>query len=99
MLKKQDPMYPEASEVKAAYEQGRIDQRAARKRHPLLMGFTFVIAIVGAGVLALAVANGGFGRGGQVVDQQLAEAQQQAEPIVRDAAASAGEAVRDATDR
>ncbi|HEY0648688.1 MAG TPA: hypothetical protein VGD44_12440 [Phenylobacterium sp.] len=65
------------------------------------MTFTIVAALIGLLVLALAAVNGSFGSAGVVVDQNLATAADRAEPVVRGAAAGAGEAVRDvtATDR
>jgi hypothetical protein len=87
----------ERSDLRQAYELGRRDARRTRKRHPVLMTFMIVAALVGLVVLALAAINGSFGDAGRVVDQNLATAADKAEPVVRDAAAGAGEAVRDAT--
>jgi len=47
-------------------------------------------------VLAVAAWYGSFGRGGEVVDQKLAVAADQAEPVVREAIGEAGVAVREA---
>lgn len=87
------------ADLRAAYERGRADQRATRKRHPVFMTFLFVAAAVGAVVLALALTNGSFGGAGQVVDQNLTVAADRAEPVVRDAAADASKAVSDAVSR
>jgi hypothetical protein len=87
----------ERRDLRQAYELGRRDARRARKRHPVLMTFTIVAAIVGLLVLALAAVNGSFGSAGVVVDQNLATAADRAEPVVRGAATGAGEAVRDVT--
>ena len=91
----------ERSDLRQAYELGRRDARRARKRHPVLMTFTIIAAAIGLIVLALAAVNGSFGSAGTVVDQNLATAADQAEPVVRGAASGASEAVRDAatTDR
>ena len=89
---------PARSDVRQAYEMGRRDARRARKRHPILMTFLIVAALVGVVVMALAAVNGSFGTAGVVVDQNLATAADKAEPAVRDAAADAGAAVRGATD-
>lgn len=89
-----DRAHPTQSDIKAAYDQGRRDQRRRRRSHPLMMLTLMVLAVVGAAVLGLAVWTGSFGRGGQVADRELAEAAQQAAPAVRDAAASATDAVR-----
>ncbi len=86
------------SDVRQAYELGRRDAQRARKRHPILMTFLIVAALVGAIVMALAAVNGSFGTAGVVVDQNLATAADKAEPVVRGAAADAGAAVRNATD-
>ena len=85
------------SDVRQAYEMGRRDARRSRKRHPVLMTFTIIAAAIGLVVLALAAVNGSFGSAGTVVDQNLATAADQAEPVVRGAATEAGEAVRSAT--
>lgn len=85
------------SDLREAYELGRRDARKARRRHPILMTFLVVAALVGLIVMALAAVNGSFGSAGVVVDQNLATAADKAEPVVRDAAADAGQAVREAT--
>lgn len=85
-------------EVRAAYERGRRDERAARKRHPVLMTLTFAAAALGAIMLGFAVKEGSFERSGDVVDQGLAVAADRAEPAVRDAASDAGTALRGLAD-
>lgn len=87
----------ERSDLRQAYEMGRRDARRTRKRHPVLMTFTIIAAAIGLIVLALAAVNGSFGTAGVVVDQNLATAADQAEPVVRGAATGAGDALRDAT--
>lgn len=87
----------ERSDLRQAYELGRRDARRARKRHPILMTFTIIAAAIGLIVLALAAVNGSFSTAGVVVDQNLATAADQAEPVVRGAATGAGDAFRDAT--
>lgn len=87
------------ADLRAAYERGRADQRATRKRHPVLMTFLFVAAAVGAVVLALALTNGSFGGAGKVVDENLTVAADKAEPVVREAASDASKAVSDAVSR
>ncbi len=84
------------AELREAYERGRKDERASRKRHPIFMTFTFIAAICGVALLALAAANGSFTRGGDVADQSLQAAVTKAEPQVRDAADKAGQSLRDA---
>jgi len=83
------------ADMRQAYEQGRKDERAARKRHPLLMGLTFAAALAGVVLLALAAINGSFTRAGGVVDQNLSTAAARAEPQVRDAADAAATRAED----
>lgn len=87
----------ERSDLRQAYELGRRDAKQQRRRHPILMTFTVIAAAVGLIVMALAAVNGSFSGAGTVVDQNLATAADQAEPTVRNAAAEAGQAVRDVT--
>jgi hypothetical protein len=84
------------ADVREAYERGRKDERASRKRHPILMTLTFIAAICGVALLALAAVNGSFTRGGDVADQSLQAAVTKAEPQVRDAASQAGQSLRNA---
>lgn len=87
----------EPSELREAYELGRRDAKAARRRHPVAMTLTIFAAAVGIVVLALVAVNGSFSGAGAVVDQNLATAADTAEPVVRNAASEAGQAVKDAT--
>jgi hypothetical protein len=84
------------ADLREAYERGRRDERGQRKRHPMLMTVTFLLAVVGVVMLAMAAVNGSFMRGGGVVDQQLNVVADRAAPAVNDAAASAGEGLREA---
>ncbi|MCR5877788.1 hypothetical protein [Phenylobacterium sp. J367] len=84
------------ADLREAYERGRRDERATRKRHPILMTFTFIAAAVGLALMGLAAFNGSFTRAGAVADQNLAVAANKAEPAVRDVASDAGQAIRDA---
>lgn len=95
----QDATGPEGlakADLREAYERGRRDERASRRRHPVAMTLTVVAALVGVIVLGLAAVNGSFSRAGGVVDQNLNTAVTRAEPQVRDAAAQAGQSLRDA---
>lgn len=87
----------ERRDLRQAYEIGRRDARQARRGHPVLMTLLVLVAAAGLIFLALAAVNGSFVSAGRVVDQNLATAAEQAEPVVRSAAAEAGEAVRDVT--
>jgi hypothetical protein len=74
-------------EVRDAYKRGRLDEKARRKRHPVSMTIGLALAAVGAIALAVAVINGGsFTRGGQVMDQNITAAAQQAQPVAARAA-------------
>lgn len=84
------------ADLRAAYERGRRDERAARRRHPFLMGVTFLLALVGVVLLALAAANGSFTRAGVVVDDKLDIAADRAGPALSQAADSAGQGLREA---
>jgi hypothetical protein len=84
------------ADLREAYERGRRDERAARKRHPLMMALTFAAAVIGVALLALAAIHGSFGRAGGVVDQQLSVAADQAGPAVHQAADNAGQSLHDA---
>lgn len=86
------------ADLREAYERGRRDARAGRKRHPVLMTFLMVAALVGVVLMVLAAMNGSFGGAGKVVDQNLSVAADRAEPVVRDAAGDASRAIGDATD-
>ena len=84
------------ADVREAYERGRKDERASRRRHPVVMTLTFAAAACGVALLALAAINGSFAGGGSVADQNLNAAVNRAEPQVRDAASQAGQSLRDA---
>lgn len=84
------------ADLRQAYERGRKDERAMRKRHPLLMTVTFLFALVGVVLLAMAALNGSFMRAGDVVDQRLNVAADRAAPAVNQAASDAGQHLRDA---
>jgi hypothetical protein len=84
------------ADLREAYERGRRDERAARRRRPLLMTITFALALIGAALLALAAVNGSFMRAGGVVDKKLNVAADRAGPAVSQAASDAGKSLRDA---
>lgn len=86
----------DAGDLRDAYQKGRDDERARRKRHPLLMTLTVLIALVGGALLVLAAMNGSFERAGQVADYNIGVAKERAEPAVRGAATEAGQAIREA---
>ncbi len=84
------------ADLREAYERGRRDERAARRRHPIAMTFTFLFAAVGLALLALAGVNGSFSTAGAVVDQNLQVAMNRAGPAVSQAASDAQAKVADA---
>lgn len=84
------------ADLREAYERGRSDERASRRRHPVAMTLTVLAALVGVVLLGLAAANGSFSRAGGIVDRNLNTAVTNAEPQVRDAATQAGQSLRDA---
>jgi hypothetical protein len=86
----------EKADLRDAYEHGRRDERARRKRHPIGMTVTFAAAVFGVAVVVLALMNGSFGAGGQVMDQSLAIARDNAAPVASQAASDAGQSARDA---
>ena len=77
-------------DVKTAYEQGRRDERAQRRRHPFIMTGLVVLAAAGASLITLAVINGSFSSGGEVADHQIAVAA----PALQGAATTAGAAAQ-----
>lgn len=81
-----------AADIRAAYDRGRLDERKARKRHPVLMTLTFAAAAVGVIVLVLALMEGSFAGSGARVDQGVIVAT----PAVQQAADEAGAAIKDA---
>lgn len=87
----------ERSDLRQAYELGRRDAQQQRRRHPFLVTLVVIAAAIGLVVVVLAAINGSFGGAGAVLDENLATAADQAEPVVRGAAADTGQAVRDVT--
>jgi len=86
----------DAEGLKSAYEEGRRDERARKKRHPFIMTMLFLLAIAGAALLTLAAVNGSFRDGGQMADANLAVAADRAAPVIEDAAVRTGEAAKQA---
>jgi len=84
------------ADLREAYERGRRDERAARKRHPLMVTVTCLFALVGLVLLAMAAAQGSFMRAGGLVDRQLSVAADRAQPAVNEAASNARQSLRDA---
>jgi predicted anti-sigma-YlaC factor YlaD len=85
------------ADLREAYERGRRDERASRRRHPIGMTVTFALAAIGLVLLVLAGVNGSFTTAGTVVDQNLQLAVNRAGPAVSQAADNAQAKVADAT--
>lgn len=83
-------------DVKTAYEKGRRDERASRKRHPFMMAGLVVLAAAGASLITLAALKGSFGAGGEMADRNIAVAAETAAPVVQTAVTGVAEAARDA---
>jgi hypothetical protein len=96
-----DPPAAPAPETREAFAAGRrLGHREARHRrrrgHPMIGLLLALVAVAGAAMLALAVREGSFARGGQVVDQNLSAAAGQAQNAGADAIARTGEAIHHA---
>lgn len=87
---------PLERDLHEAYERGRRDERARRRRSPLAIGAVAVAALVGAGLLAVSAWQGSFTQGGAVVDDRIATAADTAEPKLQAAAEDARSALRQA---
>ena len=88
---------PDRLDLREAYDRGRRDERATKKRHPIFMTLMFLAAAVGLALIVMAAVNGSFGKAGQVADQSLAVAADKAEPVVQCAVNNAGQAIDNAT--
>jgi len=88
--------------VRRAYERGRRDERARQPRRrgsPVLTTVLVLAAAAGAFIVYLGVSQGSFGRGGQLVDQNLSNAAATASGAVHHAADQAGDALQNAGQR
>jgi hypothetical protein len=80
----------------AGKREGRLDEKKRRRGHPVIGLLVALVAVAGAAMLALAVHEGSFTRGGQVVDQNLQAAAGQAQNAGAGALAKTGEAIQNA---
>lgn len=86
---------PDARDAFAAGK--REGRREARHRgHPVLGLLVAVVAVIGAAMLALAVHEGSFTKGGEVVDQNITAAAGQAQNAGADAISKTGQAIQNA---
>ena len=96
---------PSESDMRAAYERGRRDERASRHSHPIITILVVLLAIVGALCVWLIVRNhGSLERAGvdaqnqaAVVKQEAPGAARQVGQTVSNAARSVGDTVHQAT--
>ncbi len=91
------PLDPDVirTDLRAAYDRGRSDERASRRHHPIFMAVLFLAAACGAALLVLAATNGSFSDGGRVADDHLAAARASVTPAVQDTARQADRSLRD----
>jgi hypothetical protein len=85
--------------VRRAYERGRRDERARRPHRrgsPVLTTVLVLAAAAGVFVVYLGVSQGSFGRGGQMVDQNIANATSTAMNAVHRTVDKAGDALQGA---
>lgn len=75
---------------------GRTEERSRHRGHPLIALVVALIAIAGVAILALAIKEGSFSRGGQVVDQQLSTVADKAQTAGETAAVQTGQALKNA---
>ena len=80
----------------AGLRAGRHEERARHRGHPMIGLIVAVVALAGAAMLALAVHEGSFTRGGQVVDQNLTAVAGQAQNAGAGALAKTGQAIENA---
>ena len=78
--------YTEAqTDLRAAYNRGREDERRTRRNHPFIMLGVVALALIGAWLLYLAAREGSFSSAGQVADQNLSTAAQRGGEAVQQA--------------
>jgi hypothetical protein len=75
---------------------GRHEERARHRGHPMIGLIVALVAVAGAAMLALAIHEGSFTRGGQVVDQNLTAVAGQAQNAGAGALAKTGQAIQNA---
>jgi hypothetical protein len=80
-------------------ERARREPRPRRSGHPMIGLLLALVAVAGAAMLALAVHEGSFQRGGQVVDENISNAVTPAQTAGADAIVRTGRAIEDAGDR
>ena len=80
----------------AGRREGLLEERKRHHGHPVLGLLVALVAVAGAAMLALAAHEGSFSKGGQVVDQNLAAAADQAQSAGAGALNKTGQAIQNA---
>lgn len=96
--RKDIPKGPTESDLAAAYQRGRKDERARHKRSPLLAAALVAVAVVGGASLVLAAREGSFREGGAVMDAGVSVAAREAVPTLKRGAHKAGAELRKVQD-
>jgi hypothetical protein len=84
--------------LKAAYQQGRKDERAERRRSPILAAALVAVALVGGTSLVLAAKEGSFREGGAMMDAGVSTAASEAVPALKAGARQARDGLQDVQD-
>jgi hypothetical protein len=79
-------------------ERAKRDTRVRRRGHPMIGLLLVLVAVAGAAMLALAVHEGSFQRGGRVVDENISNAVTPAQTAGADAIVRTGRAIEGAGD-
>jgi hypothetical protein len=91
---------PERAEMKrrlsVAYDRGRKEERSHHHGGGVLAVIVGLVAVIGAGMLALAFEQGSFAAGGAVIDGQIAQVRAAADNATGQARAKAGAALSSA---
>ncbi|MDH4385856.1 MAG: hypothetical protein QE280_10475 [Caulobacter sp.] len=81
---------------KDGYDRGRRDERARRRRSPLLVLVMVLVAIIGGVSLVFAAREGSFREGGAMMDAGVSKAARESGPALRRAADEASQGLRKA---
>lgn len=85
------------ADMKRAYDHGRLDERARRRRGFGPLSFILVLAaVIGVVLIVFAVREGSFTAGGAVVDNKLTQATSGVAPAIDNAASKTGTAMETA---
>jgi len=84
--------------LKAAYQRGRKDERAERRRSPILAVALVAVALVGGTSLVLAAKEGSFREGGAMMDAGVSTAASETVPTLKAGARQAREGLQQVQD-